>query len=277
LEQGVALPLPPELASIYGRLAFPPHRGQPYVIANFVASLDGVTSLQVPGKSGGGPISGFNAHDHLVMGLLRAVADAVIVGAGTLRAVPQHVWTPARVCPALADAYQCLRSRLRKRGPPLNVIVTGGGDIDPGLRVFQTGEAPVLIVTTPAGDRRLRGLELAPSTQIIVAADNDKLSAQSIIAAVAGAQSSDLILVEGGPHLLGDFIAEELLNEQFLTLAPQVAGQDESPARPGLVAGKRFAPEHPMWGTLVGVKRAESHLFLRYKFVCRPQSPEVEP
>ena len=104
VDQGNALPLPPELAGVYGRLAFPPHPGRPYVIGNFVTSLDGVTSLQVPGQAGGGPISGFNPHDHLVMGLLRAAADAVIVGAGTLRAVPHHVWTAAYVCPALAGS-----------------------------------------------------------------------------------------------------------------------------------------------------------------------------
>ena len=65
---------------------------------------------------------------------------------------------------------------------------------------------------------------------------------------------------------MGDFFAERCLDELFLTLAPQVAGRDSSSERPGLVAGKRFAPEHPVWGTLVGVKRGESHLFLRYAF-----------
>jgi hypothetical protein len=51
-----------------------------------------------------------------------------------------------------------------------------------------------------------------------------------------------------------------------LTLAPQVAGRDGSVERPGFVAGKRFAPDHPRWATLVGVKRGDSHLFLRYAF-----------
>ena len=51
-----------------------------------------------------------------------------------------------------------------------------------------------------------------------------------------------------------------------MTLAPQVAGRDESTERPGFVAGKWFGPEHPLWGTLAGVKRAGSHLFLRYSF-----------
>jgi riboflavin biosynthesis pyrimidine reductase len=96
--------------------------------------------------------------------------------------------------------------------------------------------------------------------------NTDRLSARSILGVVARVRPSDLILVEGGPHLLGDFFAEQCLDEQFLTLAPQVAGRNGSPARPGLVAGKRFAPEHPLWGTLVGVKRGGSHLFLRYAF-----------
>ena len=54
------------------------------------------------------------------------------------------------------------------------------------------------------------------------------------------------------------------LDEISLTLAPQVVGRDAWVERPGLVAGKQFAPEHPVWGTLVDVKRAECHLFLRY-------------
>jgi riboflavin biosynthesis pyrimidine reductase len=270
VEQDGKLPLPPELASVYGHLAFPPHQGRPYVIGNFVTSLDGVTSLQVPGQAGGGPISGFNPYDHLVMGLLRAAADAVVVGAGTLRAVPHHVWTPAYVCPALADAYQRLRAILGKPGPPLNVIVTARADVDPDLRVFQSGEVPVLLVTTPAGARRLRGLKLPPSVQVMEAANTDRLSARSILGVVARVRPSDLILVEGGPHLLGDFFAERCLDEQFLTLAPQVAGRNGSPERPGLVAGKAFAPEHPLWGTLVGVKRGGSHLFLRYAFSSVP-------
>jgi len=266
VDQGNALPLPPELASVYGRLAFPPHPGRPYVIGNFVTSLDGVTSLQVPGQAGGGPISGFNPHDHLVMGLLRAAADAVIVGAGTLRAVPHHVWTPAYVCPALADAYQRLRAILGKPGPPLNVIVTARAEVDPGLRVFQSGEVPVLVVTTAARARHLRGLGLPPSVQVMEGENADRLSARSILGVVMRVRPSDLILVEGGPHLLGDFFGEQCLDEQFLTLSPQVAGRNGAPARPGLVAGKRFAPEHPLWGTLVGVKRGGSHLFLRYAF-----------
>ena len=65
---------------------------------------------------------------------------------------------------------------------------------------------------------------------------------------------------------MGHFFAERLLDELFLTLAPQVAGRDGTRERPGLVAGKQFAPDHPVWGTLVGLKRGADHLLLRYAF-----------
>lgn len=266
VDQGDAMPLPSELASVYGRLGFPLRRARPYVIANFVTSLDGVTSLQAPGQSGGDQISGRNPHDHLVMGLLRAAADAVIVGAGTLREAPGHIWTAGHICPAFAEGYRKLRTALGTIGPPLNVIVTAGGDIDPSLRVFQSGEVPVLIVTTTAGSRHLHGLKFGPSVQVIEAGDAGRLSARSILGAAVRGRPGGLILVEGGPHLLGDFYAEQCLDEQFLTLSPQIAGRDGPPLRPGLVEGKRFAPEHPVWGTLVGVKRTGDYLFLRYAF-----------
>jgi hypothetical protein len=65
---------------------------------------------------------------------------------------------------------------------------------------------------------------------------------------------------------MGDFFAEQRLDDLFLTLAPQVAGRAASVERPGLVAGKLFAPEQPRWGTLVSIRRGESFLFLRYAF-----------
>jgi riboflavin biosynthesis pyrimidine reductase len=64
------------------------------------------------------------------------------------------------------------------------------------------------------------------------------------------------------PRLLGDFLGAGCLDEQFLTLAPQLAGRDETVDRPGLVAGRLFATATPLWATLVSVKRAGSHLFL---------------
>src|SRR5918912_4563 len=127
---GDEVPLPPELSIVYGALRLPRYADRAHVISNFVTTLDGVTSWNEPGQSGGGEISGFNAHDRLVMGLLRAVADAVVVGAGTLRSVPRHVWTAEHVYPDLAEVFRGLRVRLGKSPAPLNVVVTSLGRID---------------------------------------------------------------------------------------------------------------------------------------------------
>src|SRR6202050_1084737 len=89
-------PLPAGLRELYdGDLRFrtsPAKR--PFVIANFVSTLDGVVSYETKGKSGGSTISGSNPADRFIMGLLRASADAIIVGAGTLNDVSaKSLWT----------------------------------------------------------------------------------------------------------------------------------------------------------------------------------------
>jgi riboflavin biosynthesis pyrimidine reductase len=266
---GDDVPLPRELARLYGRLRLPQHPARPHVIGNFVASLDGVGSLGIPGKAGGGPISGFNHHDRLVMGLLRAVADAVVIGAGTLRASsPDHQLAADYVFPPLAPDYRALRAGLGKSEPPLNVVVTASGEIDLARPLFHAGGVRSLIVTTADGERRLCHRELPPSVQLVTAAKSAPLLARSVLAAVCRTQRTGLVLIEAGPRLMGEFFAERLLDELFLTLAPQVAGRDAMLSRPGLVAGKQFAPDDPRWGSLVGVKRGGDHLFLRYAFTA---------
>ena len=264
--RGDDLPLPVELARLYGPLRFPPHPQRPYIIGNFVTTLDGVVSLQVAGHAGGGDISGFNPHDQLVMGLLRAAADAVIVGAGTLRASPRILWIAEQTFRPLADVYRSFRAALGKPQPPLNVIVTARGEIDLGLPVFQAGLVPVLIVTTAEGARRIQAQRPSSAIQIEAVENDGSLSVRSILEAVGRVRPCEVILTEGGPRLMGDFLAEKQLDELFLTLAPQIAGRDNVTERPGLVAGKTFAPHQTLWGTLRGIKQGGSHLFLRYSF-----------
>lgn len=262
---GRDVPLPAELARLYGRLHLPLLADRPYIFANFVTTLDGVVSLNVPGQSGGGPISGSNQHDRMVMGLLRALADAVIVGAGTVRAARhRHQWTAGYIYPPLANEYQALRISLGKPSPPLTVVVTARGEIEPERLLFQSGEAPVLLVTTEDGARRIGELALPSHVRVAIVPHAGRLRAHEVLEAVHDARTCTRILVEGGPRLLGDFLAEGCLDDLFLTLAPQIAGREDATVRPGLVAGHRFAPEQPLWGTLSGVKQAGSHLFLRY-------------
>lgn len=265
-KRGKALSLPPRLARLYGRLRMPLARARPYVISNFVTTLDGVVSLNEKGHASGGDISGFSAQDRMVMGLLRSIADVVIVGAGTLGVDRNHVWTAERICPGLADEYRRLRAALGKRGPPLMVVVSGSGRLDLSLPVFVSGEMRALIVTTAAGAKRLRKQRAPGSVEIRAVRSGGAIRARSILDQVRRASAGKLILVEGGPRLLGDFYTDHVLDEQFLTLAPQIAGRNIGDRRLSLVMGRTFAPRIPLWGSLIDLKRGKSHLFLRYSF-----------
>jgi riboflavin biosynthesis pyrimidine reductase len=257
---GEELPVGAEFQRLYGRLALPRAGGRPFVIANFVQSLDGVAALGIPGTSGG-QISGHNEHDRVVMGLLRAVAGAVVVGAGTARSVPKHLWTSGYIYPALDSEYHDLRRNLGLADLPLNVIVTARGEIDISQRVFQ-GEVPVMVITTETGAERLKKKgEIEPS-RVEAVADRAEVRASDILEVL---REHEVVLLEGGPHLMGDFFGEGLVDELFLTISPLVAGR-EGRERPGIVAGREFAPDTPLWSELVSVRRADNHLFLRYSF-----------
>src|SRR5919106_6236630 len=108
-----------------GRLVFSSRpNGRPLVIGNFVQSLDGIVSLKIPHQSGGGVISGSNEEDRFIMALLRACADAVMVGTGTLHEDSGHLWTSEFIYPSMAEQFVELRTRLGKKSSrPLNVIV----------------------------------------------------------------------------------------------------------------------------------------------------------
>src|SRR2546428_3309213 len=120
--------LPAELRRYGDRLAIPMRVDRAVVVVNFVSSLDGVITLD-PRTGNGAEISGFNEPDRFVMGLLRTLADAVIVGAGTVRAAGGHEWTPRRVHPAYAEAYAAWRRKLGLAPQPTTVVVTATRDV----------------------------------------------------------------------------------------------------------------------------------------------------
>jgi riboflavin biosynthesis pyrimidine reductase len=110
-------------------------------------------------------------------------------------------------------------------------------------------------------------MAIPKSVQIVAGNGAGPLTAREILNAIVRINPScEIILIEGGPHLMGEFFAERFLDELFLTLSPQVAGRESSIERLGIVAEKIFAPDHPLWGKLISVKRGGSHLFLRYGF-----------
>ena len=283
--RGGRLPLPSRLARLYGERRMPVRRGRAVVYSNFVSTLDGVVSLKVRGHEGGGDISGFNAEDRMVMGLLRAVSDVVIVGSGTVEGDPQHMWTGAAICPELATDYARLRLAMGKPQAALKVVTSWSGRVDlalPGFRGGARHPGRVLVLTSASGAKRLARQAASRRVDIRVLEGDSRAAAHGSVGRRGGAEGEataaailaevtrlvapERVLVEGGPLLVGRFYAERLLDEQFLTLSPQLAGRELGDGRIGFVMGRQFAPWDDRWATLADVRRSSSHLFLRYLF-----------
>lgn len=198
------------LALAYAYPPLPPNGT--WVRANFVSTLDGAAT------GGDGRSSSINTGaDREVFSLLRALADVIMVGAGTAR----------------AEGYRRASIRapwleLREGRPPhpAVAIVSRSGDIPPQLRKSRPDSGEVLLITC-----RLAGAEaidLACRTlgekQVIVEGDESvDLPAALDAMAIRGLRQ---ILCEGGPHLMRDLTAVGRLDELCLTLAPTLVAGD---------------------------------------------------
>ena len=252
----------PAVRDIYGGDWTLPEAGnRPYCYSNFVMSHDGRISFAVPGHEGGGDVSGFDAHDQWLMGLLRCRADAVLVGANTLRSEPEHVWTPEFIAPDHAPLFEQQRQADGRTQPPLQVFVTSSGQIFRDATVFQRADVKVVIVTTEQARTSVEALRL-PRTELLLAGDTqvDLPRALEILSSQWGVET---LLCEGGPRLYGSLVNSGSLDEEFLTISPLVIGSSDEAPRPGLLEGFSFQPATSPRASLLAVRRAGDHLFLR--------------
>jgi riboflavin biosynthesis pyrimidine reductase len=196
--------------------------------------------------------------DRFLMGLLRAFAEVVLIGAGTLRAEASHRWTAEQVYPPLADAYRELRESLGLPPGPRLAVVTASGNVDPELPALEGG----LVLTTAAGAATL-GDRLPNGVRVLALGDGPALAARDLVRALRG-EGHQVILSEGGPHLFGDLVEAGVVDELFLTLSPVLAGRELSSAQIGLIEGVGLLPTVERWGRLLSVRRSADHLFLRY-------------
>lgn len=262
--------LPPALAAAYdGGLVIPDGQpgDRPYVLVNFIESLDGVISYTLPGEPYQGTVGGKSDTDHMVMGILRACADAVIFGAGSLREDKGHIHTPAFVSPPHAEAYAALRRALGKgESDPLSVVMSGSGQINLNERTFHAPNLRIVVVTTAVGQERLRyetlptGVEVRP----VAASADGAVDVLAMLRLLSDDYGVRVALNEGGPLVLASFLAAGAVDELFLTLAPQLAGRTAEIPRRALVEGAAFSPTDAPNAQLLSVKQAGNHLFLRY-------------
>jgi riboflavin biosynthesis pyrimidine reductase len=260
-----AYPLPERLRALYGgSLGF----DEQALLVNFVSSLDGIVAL--PGVPGAvKAIRGDSEPDPFVMGLLRACADALLMGAGTFRVSREARWTAESIYPAEAASFAELRARLGRDPAPELAVATASGRLDPAHPALEEG---ALVLTTDAGESALRGR--IPSASTVVSL-GPTLRVRDAVAALR-ARGHGLLLSEGGPTMAGSLAGAELLDELFLTLSPLLAGRNGG-ERLSLVQGVELLPGRRVEAQLLGVRRGGSHLFLRYGMTQRPYAPGLRP
>jgi riboflavin biosynthesis pyrimidine reductase len=237
---------------------------RPYLVVNFVASIDGVASLGITDGTDSTRLGANSRADRYLMALLRASADVIVIGAGNLRATPGHQWVPAAVAgdqAALIDGYRAERHGSPE--PPSLVVVSASGDLPAHVALDHPGTRTA-VLTTASGAANVRGAH--PLVEVIEAAAVDgQIDGADVARAVSGAFGPGLLLCEGGPSLFGHLLAARAVQELFLTVSPRIAGREHNQPRPGIVDAWAADPDALRRATLTSVRRSEDHLFLRYR------------
>ena len=213
---------------------------RPFVFVNMVATADGRAAHE-------GRTEALGAEADLELLLeLRALADAVLIGTGTVRAegYARLVGSPER------------RARRQAAGlaeDPLAVMISRSFDIPWEAGLFQAPEQPVLVYAGP--DATDPPATAAPVEVV-------RLDDPTPTAALADLRARGVraLLCEGGPRLLRALVADGLADELFLTIAPLLTGDA---AEPSILAGAKLP--HAAELELLWTLRAESELFLRYR------------
>jgi riboflavin biosynthesis pyrimidine reductase len=231
--------------------------GDTCVYANFVSTVDGVVAIPSIPRSNDLVAAGSRA-DHLVMGLLRAFADSVLVGAGTLGASPHGTWRAEKVYPAAAAELAELRRNLGRAEAPLVAVVTGRGSIDVAHPVLETG---ALVLTSEEGAAHLAG-RLPAATEVVTLGAAPELDLGAAVRELRS-RGHAFVLSEAGPHTFGALLAAGVVDELFLTVSPLLVGDAGPGSRYRLVESADLLP--PVRSRLLSVRRHEQHLFLRYE------------
>lgn len=253
-----------------GELKFPDVSGRPYVIGNFVKAVDGPVTF---GKGNANPLFG-DRQDRLLMSILRALADAVIVGKDTLMDDPPNAtWHWKTTVPSgEAELLREFAQHLNKQTKQKNVFVSGSGTgFDFSRGVFYDEDVEPIIATTNSGakqiERDIAASGRSPAVKIWILDDvRGGVDLAGLLTKLWQADSS-LVLLEGGPALYGDFEARNLVDEIFLTQRPFVAGNSKQSPRPTF-SGYSYPPGEQKQLALVSIKQSsEGLLFFRWKYV----------
>lgn len=237
---GDAMRIPDE--ALTAHYDYPADLGAPFVRVNFVSSADGAVSVDGVSEGLGSPA------DQRVFGLLRRLAEVVLVGAGTAR----------------AEDYRGARRPTRGTdAPPPIAVVTGSADLDPRSRLFTDTAVPPIVLTLASAPQERRDAITAAGGDVVVL---ERLTPDALLGELAR-RGLHRVLCEGGPSLFGSLVAADAVDELCLTVAPLLAGGSA-----GRIAhGPAGTPPRSL--ELVGALHSDGALLLRYRRAPSGSSP----
>jgi riboflavin biosynthesis pyrimidine reductase len=224
--------------------------GRPWLRANMVESLDGAS------QAGDGLSAGLSSPgDKKIFGVLRGLADVVLVGASTVRA---EGYRP----PQPKAAYAAAREAAGRAPVPVIAIVSRSLDLDLTAPLFTEAIVPTVVLTGPDADPELLAAT-AKAADVIVAGPPGAggVDPGAAVDALA-ARGWTRLLTEGGPHLLGQLASAGRVDELCLALSPQLSGGTSR----RIIAGTDPMVPQPM--ELRTLLEDDGFLFARY--VRRP-------
>jgi 5-amino-6-(5-phosphoribosylamino)uracil reductase len=214
----------------------------PYVLLSAAVSLDGYLDDTGPDRLLLSSPADFDRVD-----AVRASCDAILVGAGTLRADNPRL---------LVNSAERRAARLAAGKPefPLKVCVSATGDLDPGARFWHTGGDKVLY-TTDKGAERARRAGIAADVVTL----GHALDWRAVLEHLHDVRGVRRLMVEGGGTVHTQLLKERLADELQLVLAPLLVGTPDAPRLfgPGGYQGGRLR--------LVETRRIEDVVLMRYE------------
>ncbi|MFD0412669.1 pyrimidine reductase family protein [Streptomyces sp. NPDC127108] len=230
-----------ELADAY---AYPAGTGA-WLRANMVSTLDG--AAQHEGRSQ--PLS--NATDMRIFGTLRGLADVVVVGAETVR---QEGYRPARA----RDSFAARRAAAGQAPAPAIAVVSASLDLDFHLPLFTSPLTPTFVVTGAAAPADRVAAARKAGAEVVIAGEGAGADPARVVREL-GERGLARLLTEGGPRLLGQFVAAGALDELCLTVSPLLTAGDAQriAGGPGLAVPGKFV--------LASVLEESGFLFTRYR------------
>lgn len=221
-------------------------RGRSHIIVNMAISLDGRINTRQRERFALG-----SEHDRRLMDVLRERADAVLIGAGTVR----HDGHPM-----LIRYSDLVEKRVARKRPPHPVNVVLSSDLDLPLRPFFAGDQTQRIVFTTRRATKSRIQRFARVAEV-VALPGRTPSPLRVVDELRARGLRRLIL-EGGGEVHFAFLNAGLVDEWYVTLTPRLIGGKSAPS---FLDGLGFLKKDHIPLRLVSQRRVGDEIFLRYR------------